>query len=128
MAFATHTPRHELELFSSGQAQADESLNESMAKIDALECAFVVSHSVSAQPGSPTDGQTWIVGSTATGAEWEGHDSEMGIASSGSPSPFLFVTPKAGMRAFIDSLGVYAVYNGTAWKKFVTSDWSTSAF
>lgn len=65
-----HSARLELPYLAAGQMQKHVTLNEALTRLDALVQTAVVSRTVTAQPGAPTDGTLWILPAGATGADW----------------------------------------------------------
>ena len=65
-----------LTLMSASQAQKETVFNEFLIAMDALFKGSVLSAALSAPPGSPAEGDAYIVGVTATGA-WNGWDNQI---------------------------------------------------
>lgn len=78
----------------------------------------VISDALTTPPGSPSIGDTYIVGGSATG-DWSGHDNEVAIwwqLPESSTAAWLFVEEKTGLRAWVQSgTPAMKVWNGTAW-------------
>lgn len=78
----------------------------------------VISATTTAEPGSPTDGDLYIVPASATGTNWAGQDGDIayydGSASGGGDSWFFF-TPLEGMRFFAADESQPYLYDGTGW-------------
>lgn len=78
----------------------------------------VVSASTTAQPGSPSDGDLYLIPPSATGADWATNDGDIayydGAASGGSNAWFLF-TPLEGMRFKAADTNIWWEFNGTVW-------------
>lgn len=70
---------------------------------------FRVISVLSAPPGSPVNGDTYLAGSSPTGA-WSGHQDEVPIYASG----WTFTVPSAGDVAYDAGAKAYYVYTGTA--------------
>lgn len=71
------TPRLGAPELTSGQATPETTVNEQVRYLEAGTGHFVIEdRDLSTPPGSPTDGQTYIVSGTGTGA-WTGHDGEI---------------------------------------------------
>lgn len=85
-------------------------MNEAHALTDALlHCA--IAGEATNPPATPDEGETWIVGSGATGA-WAGNDGNLASLQGGN---WLFVAPRDGMRIFNTATGQEWLFNGT-WK------------
>lgn len=66
------TPRLELPYLAAAQAQKHVTVNEALARLDALVACAVESRSTAAEPTSPADGALYILPSSASGADWSG--------------------------------------------------------
>ena len=106
IAFAASTPRHDLPTLFAGQAQKEFTLNEALARIDAL-LQPVVEGEANAPSASPSEGESWIVGSAPTGS-WGGHAGSLASYTAGN---WLFAAPVRGMRVFDKAAGRYAIWD-----------------
>lgn len=106
----TDSPNLALPYLEVGQAQKEVTHNEALAKLDILAQATAINATTTAPPGSPTDGQAWIVGVGATGA-WAGKDRQVAAWFSG----WKFYPPKEGWLCWDQALDVLIVYNGATW-------------
>lgn len=71
----TFSPNLGLVRLVEGQAQGEAAVNEANNRIDALCQLSVKSRTVAAQPGSPADGDRYLLPpSGCTGAQWSGND------------------------------------------------------
>lgn len=85
--------------------------NEALRRVDIALAAAVETVGANAPPGSPVDGQCFIVGNAPTGA-WAGQAKAIaGYAAGG----WRFVGPVAGMHALDKTSGHTAIYDGAAW-------------
>jgi hypothetical protein len=85
--------------------------NPNFALLEALVHLTIISITAT-PPGSPANGDCYVVGSSATGA-WAGHDKAVAIYyTSGG---WVFVAPVVGLRAFNRATDSYWRYSGTAW-------------
>ncbi|MGB3166242.1 MAG: DUF2793 domain-containing protein [Alteraurantiacibacter sp.] len=107
LTFAATTPRHRLPNLFVAQAQKEFAVNEALARVDAL-LHPAVEGEADAQPASPTDGESWIVGSAPTG-DWEGHAEAIASRHAGN---WVFVGSEDGMVVFDKSAGTFARYHG----------------
>jgi hypothetical protein len=95
------------------QAQKHVTVNESLARLDALVQLGVESRSVSAQPGSPADGGLWICPPGKTGAEWGAYaDGALAYYHDGA---WEALAPKPGWRALVKDEGALALWTGSSW-------------
>lgn len=77
----------------------------------------VADRDLTAPPGSPSVGDTYIPAATATGA-WAGHENDVAIwwqAPGASAAAWIFHTPEQGLRAYIVDEDVLSLWDGTAW-------------
>lgn len=72
----------------------------------------VKSRTTTAQPGSPANGDTYIVPTGATGTNWSGQDGKIAHYYGGS---WKFWTPIEGVREWANDEDIRWVYNGSAW-------------
>ena len=105
--FDTSSPRFGLPLLFSGQSQKEAFVNEALSLTDALlHCS--VEGEAAAPPGSPADGENWLVGASASG-DWLGQD---GAIACRQRVNWLFVPPTDGMRVLNRSTGQELNYLG----------------
>lgn len=105
------TPRLALPEIVESQAGKFLTHNEALRVLDALVQLTVEDRDLTAPPGSPADGECWIVGATATGA-WEGHDGEIAQRYAGA---WYFIAPFEGVRAWVADEQMLVVYTGGDW-------------
>lgn len=106
----TSSPNLALPYLETGQAQKEVTHNEALNALDVLAQAAVVNSTTTAPPGSPTDGQAWLVAVGATGA-WAGKAGQIAAWFSG----WRFFAPKEGWRVYDAAADVVLTFNGTAW-------------
>lgn len=107
-----NTPSLELPLVLPAQAQKHVTVNEALARVDALVQMTLVSRSVVVPPLAPEDGAAYAVPAAAVNA-WDGQDGALALFLNGG---WVFVWPKAGWRSWIADEGVPAVFDGVAWQ------------
>lgn len=107
----SNTQRFGMPLVQSAQAQKHVTVNESLMRLDGLVNLVLQSVSTLQPPGAVIDGQCWAVPTGATGA-WSGEAGRIAIGSNGG---WVFVTPAAGMSAFVADLGTRAFHSGSQW-------------
>lgn len=82
-----------------------------------LQCS-VKSMALTAPPGSPANGDAYIIAASATGA-WAGHDFAIVVWTTDDPvTPagyWEFHGPTRGFQAYNEFDGLFYGYNGTAW-------------
>jgi hypothetical protein len=77
----------------------------------------VADRDLTAPPGSPSVGDTYIPAATATGA-WAGHEDDVAIwwiAPGASAAAWVFHTPETGLRAYIVDEDVLSLWDGSNW-------------
>src|ERR1700761_4296774 len=105
------TPRAGAPLLAAAQAQKHVTHNEALYQFDAFLCARFLDRDLTAPPGSPNDGDTYLVHTAATGA-WLGQDNKIAYCAGGA---WRFYAPFAGLVAFVADESKLLVYTGSAW-------------
>ncbi|MEM1298706.1 MAG: DUF2793 domain-containing protein [Pseudomonadota bacterium] len=105
------TLRFNLPLLDAAQAQKHVTVNEALARADALASARVESRTLSAPPSGSLDGEAYIVGTQASG-EWSGQDGDLALSLNGG---WDFVKPWSGCTVWIESERSHVVYDDGAW-------------
>lgn len=105
------TPNLNLPFIVQGQAQKEVTHNEALRILDVLVQLAVLDRDLSAPPGSPSEGQRWIVGASPTGA-WVGHANHIAAWQDGA---WQFSVPKAGWLAYVIDERALLAWDGTAW-------------
>lgn len=95
----------------AAQAQKHVTHNEALRLLDGLVQLSVLDRDLTAPPGSPTDGDRYIVGSGATAA-WAGWDLNVALWTDGA---WLRLPPRTGWRAWVEDEGLLLVYDGSVW-------------
>lgn len=111
------TARLNLPYIAPLQAQKQVTYNEAMAALDQLVQPAVISRTTTTPPGSPAEGDAYIVAPSATGA-WAGKDGKFACWLAGAWS---YRTPANGWLAFVTDTAELAVYQAGAWASFVTN-------
>jgi len=108
----TDTPQMSLPLLAPAQAQKHVTVNEALARIDALTHLVLASVSVASPPVSALDGTLHGVPDGAT-ADWAGQAGQLALRMGGG---WVFVPPQVGWRAFVRDAGVSAIWDGAGWQ------------
>jgi len=95
----------------AAQAQKHVTHNEALRLLDGLVQLAVLDRDLTAPPGSPADGDRYIVASGATG-DWAGWDLNAALYADGA---WLRLPPRAGWRAWVEDEGLLLVYDGSNW-------------
>jgi hypothetical protein len=98
-------------LLEQSQAQKDVTVNEALARIDAVLNTAAIDLSISTPPVSPSEGDLYIVAASATG-DWAGQEDNMAYFDG---SVWRFVTPKEGMRLWVADEYKDYIYFGGQW-------------
>jgi hypothetical protein len=101
-----------LPTWDEGNTEPDLVFNQLLLVVDALLKSGVESIETT-PPGSPVEGQAWIVGTGATGA-WVGHDDDIAISVTGG-SGWKFVSPVIGWSIWVVDLSSNYQYL-TSWE------------
>lgn len=105
------TPNLALPYLAAAQAQKHVTVNEALDALDGLVQLSVISASLTAPPASPTEGDRYIVASSATGA-WAGWDNSVAQLCGGA---WMRLIPQAGWLAWNAASGLLLVWTGSAW-------------
>ena len=105
------SPRILFDTWPSGITSADVPANNNVQRLDATLNMLAKSASTAAQPGSPANGDTYILPTSATGALWAGQ-AQGNIAYYNTT--WYFFAPYHGLRARVEDTGAYIHYT-TAW-------------
>ena len=110
------SPRLGLPYVAAGQAQKHVTVNEGLARLDAMVQMAVESRSLSAAPANPADGSLYILSTTGTGSGWNGQPSgSMMRFEAGSWAP---VPVSEGVLAWLRNEDLLLVYDGSQWQSF----------
>ena len=96
----------------AAQAQKHVTHNEALRILDGLVQLSVLDRGLTAPPGSPADGDRYIVASGATG-DWAGWDLNIALWTDGA---WLRLPPRTGWRAWVEDEAILLVWNGAAWE------------
>jgi hypothetical protein len=101
---------------AASQSQKHVTHNEALLQLDALVCCGILDRDLSTPPGSPSDGDTYLVKATGTGA-WAGQDGKIAFSVDGA---WRFYAPFNGLAAYVSDESVLLVYNGSAWVDYAS--------
>lgn len=103
-----------LPFLQAAQAQKHVTVNESLRIIDAVAQISVISRTTTAPPGSPAEGDRYIVGSGATGA-WDGWDLNVAVWMDGD---WFRLVPRDGWIAWVEDETSLYIRDGANWVDF----------
>ncbi len=110
------SPSLNLPYIQAGQAQKHVTHNEAVEQLDLLVQLVVQDFVTTTPPGSPNEGQAWVVAAGASGA-WAGRTGEIASWRGGG---WLYVVPRTGLRAYDAAAGEIRVYDGANWADLTT--------
>jgi Protein of unknown function (DUF2793) len=106
-----------LPLMAAAQSQKHITHNDALLSLDALVQLSVKSTTLTAPPGSPAEGDRYLIGSGATAA-WVGKDLNITYYTSGA---WIFLVPRKGWLCWDEVNGVMLVWTGSAWQNQLTA-------
>ncbi len=101
-----------LPLVQPSQAQKHVTVNEALARIDALAHLRVVSDVQTSPPASPADGEAYIVPTGATD-DWAGAEGQIALFANGG---WIFIAPQAGWQALVVPSQAARTFDGSVWR------------
>lgn len=105
------SPRFGLTFLAEGGGGAELYVNENAVIMESMTHLAFADRDATAPPGSPTQGATYLVAASATGA-WDGQDGNVAIYTG---TRWVFVVPDEGMRARVRDENVDIAYDGASW-------------
>jgi hypothetical protein len=106
------TPRLGAPELVSGQATPETTVNEQIRYMESGAGHFIFKdRDLSTPPGSPADGDCYLVKATGTGA-WAGHDGAIAFRLN---TAWVFITACEGFTAWVNDEDVLIGYDGAAW-------------
>ncbi len=108
MSDTTHLALPYLE---AAQAQKHVTMNEALRRLDAVVQLAVKSRVLATPPGSPAEGDRYIVAADATDA-WADAENVVAVWSDGA---WIMLTPVTGWRAFDEDADEFVTFNGVGW-------------
>ena len=108
---ADQTPTLNMPYIMPSQAQKHVTHNQALEILDAVVQLSALSRTVPAPPGSPAEGDRYIVGAAPSGA-WSGHAGKVAVSR---PGGWALIPPLAGWIAWIADEETLAVFDGSGW-------------
>lgn len=106
------TTRLGLPLLAPSQSQKHVTVNEGLARLDALVHLSLSSFDTTVPPASPVEGEVHAVGAGATG-DWSGEDGKLALFLNGG---WAFLQPTVGWQGWSQTEGGRVAYDGAAWQ------------
>jgi hypothetical protein len=110
------TNQFKLPLLQASQAQKHVTVNEAIARLDAVAQLRIETLTATVPPQVGVDGETYWVASGATGA-WFGMDGQLSIYSNGA---WVFLNPKEGWSAWIVDMAKEFRFVAGTWLEITT--------
>lgn len=108
----TDTPNLALTRLEESQDQAHVSVNENWVRLDLFGGPlWIQDRDLTAPPGGESDGEVWLVDTSATG-DWLGHDDELAGYYDGN---WYFQALKPGMVAYVEDETAWLAWDGAVW-------------
>jgi hypothetical protein len=101
-----------LPLLAPAQAQKHVTVNEALARIDALTHLTLASVDTATPPVAAPEGEIYAIPSGAVNA-WAGQGGMLAISVNGG---WVFVPPRRGWRAMVLDQGLSAIWDGSDWR------------
>ena len=108
------TPRFNLPFAQESGQKQRETINDLMRSWDALVHPLILDKDLTAPPGSPTTGDAYIVGASATGG-WAGQDNDIAVWYY---TKWHFTTPWNGLTVWVDDENTEYRWETSAWAEF----------
>jgi hypothetical protein len=106
------SPRLGFTELTSGQAVPETTVNEAHRFLEQMgNYAICKDKDLATPPGSPTDGDAYLIASSPTGA-WAGRPNQIAFYEN---TAWAFVVPIEGTRAYLQDEDKWYAYNGSAW-------------
>jgi hypothetical protein len=105
------TAQLDLPLVLPAQAQKHVTVNEALARLDAVAQLRVVSAEVASPPAVAPEGSAYLV-PVGAGGDWSGHAGKVAVRSNGG---WVYVVPHAGWRAWDVAAEGYRTCYGAGW-------------
>ena len=86
-------------------------MDANLKKLGAVVHLSVLSHTTTAPPGAPTNGDRYIIPAGATG-DWTGLTGQIAVRVAGA---WEYYTPEEGWQAWTEALDCMLVYTSAAW-------------
>lgn len=103
--------RLDLPYIQPAQAQKHVTHNEAIELLDLIVQLTLEAVEATAPPPAPQEGQTWAIGTGATG-DWASHDNTLASFRGGG---WLYASPLEGWQAYVVGDGQIRVYDGANW-------------
>lgn len=103
-------------LIEQSQAQKYVTINEAIAALEAVQNRGVEDQDLAAPPGSPSEGDAYIVAASATG-DWAGKEKNIAYYNS---AEWKFISPNEGLMVWVNDEDKLCYFDGTDWQEFTS--------
>jgi hypothetical protein len=103
------TPNLALTLIDQSQSQKEVTANNAFIRME-VPLIGAVDRAINTPPGSPANGDSYIVGGSPTGA-WAGKANNLAYYYGG----WYFIVPKEGLSLWVNDEDIFYTWNGTSW-------------
>ncbi len=100
--------------WADGESGWKPGMDSNLKKLDTIVQLQVLDKDLATPPGSPTNGDRYIVAASPTGA-WVGHATEIAVWDA---SAWAFYPPKDGWRVWVTDENKLYVWNAAAWQVY----------
>lgn len=107
----TDSPNLAITYLAASQSQKHVTVNDALIQVDALLQGSVKDKDLATPPGSPADGDRYIIAASPTGA-WSGKSKYVTVYADGA---WVFYNPKEGWTLWVDDENKFLVYDGSNW-------------
>lgn len=116
------TPRLGAPELTGSQTGKEETVNEQLRYAEQGAGHFTfIDRDLSAPPGSPSDGDCYLVKATGTGA-WAGHDGDIAFYMN---TEWKFIDVKPGFTAYVSDEAIMIIRSASAWHQAgITDQWA----
>lgn len=116
----TATPRLAITELANNQATPEAPVNEAILVLEffANGCHFMSRAANMAEPGTPAEGDAYLLTGTPTGTHWAGQGGKIALFYNGA---WAFKTAKEGFIAWVDDEDVVVAFDGTNWNTISSS-------
>lgn len=107
----TTTPKFGIADISDQQANAETTHNEAVRMLETMASRAVKDRDLTTPPGSPSDGDAYIVAATGTG-DWASKDNHVAVYIT---DRWHFISPEEGNEVYLQDENVAVFWSGSAW-------------
>lgn len=108
----TDSPHLGLTLLASSQAQKEVTINEALVALDAIIGSGAIDRDLNTPPGSPSNGDLYIIGAVPTGT-WATNGSAYDLVY--YYNGWKYITPSEGLTVWVKDEDKFYTWNGSAW-------------